>query len=72
MTPQEILLWAQVGGEMVKIGATSIRIVRELISAEDVIADEQQLARLDALYAQRIARAEAAAKPSAQGDGDPG
>jgi hypothetical protein len=57
----DVLVWVQVGGEMLRIGLSSIAHVRDAMAAGTIEADQATLARLEGLYDERIARAEAAA-----------
>lgn len=64
MNAQQILMWAQVGGELVKIGAASIGAVLEFAKSAGVEADDAQLQRLLTIIDERQRRAEAeAARP---------
>ena len=61
VTATDLLVWVQVGGEMLRIGLSSIAHVRDAMAAGAIEADQATLARLEGFYDERIARAEAAA-----------
>lgn len=63
MTPNEITALLAVIGELVTRLSEAIVAIRQ--TAADLGADEAQLARLDALYAERIARRTGGAPRSA-------
>lgn len=52
-----ILLWAQLGAELVRIGSASYATIRQAVRATDD-GDDAQLARLDKLLVERIAQAD--------------
>lgn len=56
---QKILVWAQVGQQLVQIGAGSFTAVKNALKSQGVETDDAQLATLDRLYSARIARREA-------------
>lgn len=58
----QIVLWAQVGEQLIKLGVTSVGHLREAMAAGSLEADQATLARLETLYDERIARAEADAR----------
>jgi hypothetical protein len=61
ITPIETLQWAQVVMQLVTIGATTYSTIKRATQDAGWPEDDARLQALDALYAERIARAQAAA-----------
>ena len=59
----KVLVWIQVGTEMVKVAQGSINDVRAALAAKGIEADTAQLDKVAAGYAALIAHEEAIAHP---------
>lgn len=62
MDPDKVLVWIQIGNTLTQVAIVTIGKIHELLDDEPG-ADDAALAKIDREYAERIARAEAAAKP---------
>lgn len=65
--PNSILVWAQVGQQLVQIGRTEFSGLQAAMAAKGVEADTAQLQKVGGLYDARIARREeeiAAGRPT--------
>jgi hypothetical protein len=62
--PNDILVWAQVGGQMTQIAVTAIGNIKSMIAAsgQDKAAQDAALARTHALYDTAIAHEEQVGK----------
>lgn len=68
VNPNDILVWAQVGGQLIQIGRASLAQLREVFSRPDngFEADNVQLDRVATLYQERIGISEAIANAPAE------
>lgn len=64
MDPKQIIVWAQVGSQMVQLVATSVESVKSILEASGASKEEQDatLKRTHALYGVAIAHEERIAK----------
>ena len=61
MTPIEAMQWAQVAMSLISIGATTYGAIRQSAIDSGWAVDDARLLALDAVYAERIAKARAEA-----------
>lgn len=59
VNPNSILIWAQLGQQLVQIGSAEYDHFQAAMQAKGIVADTAQLEKLRGLYDARIARREA-------------
>lgn len=64
MNPKDIIVWAQIGGQMVQLATTGVNNIKSILQASGATAEQQAatLARTRVLYDAAIAHEEAIAK----------